>query len=130
MRGLLRPFWNQAFPIVRRKEEQAHGEYRTKRVILEIYDEMRRAMESGETYQTRLDPPPANGWTPPEIEEDKGTGGRGEGEKGRKRAVQAWRISSFDRKTRGRSPDCSIKSIEAVKVKREWPDCVAVARLR
>ncbi|MCI0393161.1 MAG: hypothetical protein MOB07_30895, partial [Acidobacteria bacterium] len=55
------------FPIVRRKDEQAHGEYRTKRVILEIYDEMRRAMESGAAYQTRLDPPPANGWAPPEL---------------------------------------------------------------
>ncbi len=55
------------FPIVRRKDEQAHGEYRTKRVILEIYDEMGRAMESGAAYQTRLDPPPANGWAPPEL---------------------------------------------------------------
>jgi hypothetical protein len=54
------------FPIVRRKDEQAHGEYRTKRIILEIYDEMWRAMESGAAYQTRLDPPPANGWIPPE----------------------------------------------------------------
>ncbi len=26
------------FPIVRRKDEKKHGEYRTKRVILEIYD--------------------------------------------------------------------------------------------
>ena len=30
------------FPIVRRKDEKEHGEYRTKRVILEIYDEMKR----------------------------------------------------------------------------------------
>ena len=48
------------FPIVRRKEEEAHGEYRTKRVILEIYDEMQRAKATGEPYQTRLDPPPAD----------------------------------------------------------------------
>ncbi len=34
------------FPIVRKHDEKAHGEYRTKRVILEIYDEMMRA--SGE----------------------------------------------------------------------------------
>ncbi len=59
------------FPIVRRKDEQAHGEYRTKRVILEIYDEMRRAMESGAAYQTRLDPPPANGWIPPEPQQEE-----------------------------------------------------------
>ena len=50
-------------PIVRRKEEAAHGEYRTKRVILELYDEM----GSGHLFQTRLDPPPARGWTPPEV---------------------------------------------------------------
>ncbi len=28
------------FPIVKRKDEAAHGEYRTKRVILEMYDQM------------------------------------------------------------------------------------------
>lgn len=48
------------FPIVRRKDEAAHGEYRTKRVILEIYDELQRAIESGSAYATRLDPPPAD----------------------------------------------------------------------
>jgi hypothetical protein len=30
----------ETFPIVRRKDEAAHGEYRTKRVILEMYDQM------------------------------------------------------------------------------------------
>ena len=50
----------ETFPIVKRKDEAAHGEYRTKRVILEIYDAMQRAMDSGEPYQTRLDPPPAD----------------------------------------------------------------------
>ncbi|HWQ34039.1 MAG TPA: DNA methyltransferase [Blastocatellia bacterium] len=59
------------FPIVRRKDEAQHGEYRTKRVILEIYDEMRRAMETGAAYQTRLDPPPANGWTPPALQQEE-----------------------------------------------------------
>ncbi len=39
-----------------RKDEQKYGEYRTKRVILEIYDEMKRAMEMGEVYRTRLEP--------------------------------------------------------------------------
>src|SRR5262249_4918624 len=57
----------RSFPIVKRKDIQRHGRLRTKRVILEIYDEMRRAMESSAAYQTRLDPPPANGWTPPEL---------------------------------------------------------------
>jgi N-6 DNA Methylase len=50
----------ETFPIVKRKDEQARGEYRTKRIILEIYDAMRRAIESGEPYQTRLNPPPAD----------------------------------------------------------------------
>ena len=50
----------ETFPIVKRKDEAAHGGYRTKRVILEIYDEMARAMETGTPYQTRLDPPPGD----------------------------------------------------------------------
>ena len=48
------------FPIVRRKDEEKHGEYRTKRVILEIYDEMQRATRTGRPYRTRLVPPPAD----------------------------------------------------------------------
>lgn len=55
------------FPIVKRKDEKEHGEYRTKRVILEIYDQMQQAIATGQPYQTLLDPPPANGWVPPEI---------------------------------------------------------------
>jgi len=50
----------ETFPIVKRRDEKLHGEYRTKRVILEIYDEMQKAIESGEPYQTQLDPPPAD----------------------------------------------------------------------
>lgn len=50
----------ETFPIVRKNDEKAHGEYRTKRVILEIYDEMAEAARSGKPYQTRLDPPPAD----------------------------------------------------------------------
>jgi len=48
------------FPIVKRKDQAAHGEYRTKRVILEIYDAMAEAALTGIPYQTRLDPPPAD----------------------------------------------------------------------
>ncbi len=50
----------ETFPIVKRKDEAAHGEYRAKRVILEIYDAMQRAVESGQPYQMLLDPPPAD----------------------------------------------------------------------
>ena len=47
------------FPIVRRKDEQRYsGDYRTKRVILEIYDAMQEPIRTGQPYQTRLDPPP------------------------------------------------------------------------
>lgn len=50
-----------SFPIVRRKDEARYdGVYRTKRVILEIYDAMQEAIRIGEPYQTRLDPPPAD----------------------------------------------------------------------
>jgi hypothetical protein len=49
-----------SFPIVRKNDEKAHGEYRTKRVILEIYDAMAEAAPTGKAYQTRLDPPPAD----------------------------------------------------------------------
>jgi hypothetical protein len=49
------------FPIVKRKDEAKwNGDYRTKRVILEIYDAMAEAMRAGVSYQTRLSPPPAD----------------------------------------------------------------------
>jgi hypothetical protein len=50
----------ETFPIVRKHDLKAHGEYRTKRVILEIYDAMGEAARTGKPYQTRLDPPPAD----------------------------------------------------------------------
>lgn len=48
------------FPIVKRKDEKVHGEYRTKRVILDIYDDMAQAIDTQQPYQTRLSPPPAD----------------------------------------------------------------------
>jgi hypothetical protein len=48
------------FPIVNRKDEAQWGDYRTKRVILEIYDAMTEAARTCIPYQTRLDPPPAD----------------------------------------------------------------------
>ncbi len=48
------------FPIVRRSDERSHGEYATKRLVLEIYDAMAQAIRSGEPYATILDPPPAH----------------------------------------------------------------------
>jgi hypothetical protein len=48
------------FPIVKRRDEEKWGEYRTKRIILEIYDAMAEAIRTGQPYQSRLDPPPAD----------------------------------------------------------------------
>ncbi len=50
----------ESFPIVQRRDMNAHGEYRTKRVILEIHDAMLHAQATGLPYPTRLDPPPAD----------------------------------------------------------------------
>jgi hypothetical protein len=48
------------FPIVRKHDEKAHGEYRTKRVILELYDALAESTRTATPYQTRLNPPPAD----------------------------------------------------------------------
>ena len=45
---------------VRRQDEKEHGEYRTKRLILERYDELAQATATGTAYQTVLDPAPAD----------------------------------------------------------------------
>ena len=50
----------ETFRVWKQNDEKEFGEYRTKRVILEVFDEMRRAMERGEAYRTRLAPPPAD----------------------------------------------------------------------
>lgn len=54
------------FPIVKRKDEARFGEFRTKRLILEIYDAMAKAAATGEPYRTVLDPPPGHGRRHPE----------------------------------------------------------------
>lgn len=51
----------ETFPIVKRKDVAAHGEYRTKRLILEVFDAMQHAIDTGTEYQTILDPPPGHG---------------------------------------------------------------------
>jgi hypothetical protein len=49
------------FPIVKRKDEAKHGGlYRTKETILQIYDALQESIRTGQPYQTRLDPPPAD----------------------------------------------------------------------
>ncbi|MGE0219268.1 Eco57I restriction-modification methylase domain-containing protein [Mycolicibacterium sp.] len=45
----------ETFPIVKRKDIAAHGEYRTKRMILEIYDAMAEAEATGLSYESPFD---------------------------------------------------------------------------
>ena len=52
---ILDTFW-----VIRQKDEKAHGEYRTKRVILERHAAMAQAITSGIPYTSPLDPPPAD----------------------------------------------------------------------
>lgn len=47
----------ETFPIVKRKDLAAHGEYRTKRLILEIYDQMAAAIATGNAYVSEFDQP-------------------------------------------------------------------------
>jgi hypothetical protein len=49
-----------SFLTVRKNDKKAHGDYRTKRVILDIYDDMAEAARTGTPYATRLDPAPAD----------------------------------------------------------------------
>jgi hypothetical protein len=51
----------ETFPIVKRKDIQQHGTFRTKDLILQIYDAMAEATRAGRPYQTILDPPPGHG---------------------------------------------------------------------
>ena len=45
------------FPVLERSEEQEHGEYRTKRVVLETYDALAAATAKGIPYESPLGPP-------------------------------------------------------------------------
>jgi hypothetical protein len=46
--------------VVRKGDEAQHGEYRTARVILEVYDRMADAARTGVPFVTLLDLPPAD----------------------------------------------------------------------
>lgn len=65
------------FPIVRDRDVKAHGEFRTKRVILEVYDELAEAIERGVPYETRLDPPPADSRVSHASREEPASSGAG-----------------------------------------------------
>lgn len=44
------------FPIVKRKDEAAHGEYRTRQTILQMYDAMQETISTGKVYESRVTP--------------------------------------------------------------------------
>ncbi|KXK62680.1 hypothetical protein AWW66_07105 [Micromonospora rosaria] len=60
------------FKVVRERDEKAYGEYRTKRMILEIFDAMQEATVTGVPYVTTLDPPPGAGIRHPARKEALG----------------------------------------------------------
>ena len=45
------------FPVLKQSEERVHGEYRTKRVVLETYDALESAASKGIPYESPLGPP-------------------------------------------------------------------------
>jgi hypothetical protein len=50
-----------SFFVVRKYEMRDHGEFRTRRLVLERYDAMSEAIRTGVPYRTPLDPPPGHG---------------------------------------------------------------------
>lgn len=62
--GLTRPEVEHvldSFFVVRKYEERDHGEFRTRRLVLEVYDAMAHSAATGTAYETVLDPPPGSG---------------------------------------------------------------------
>ncbi|GAB4367785.1 MAG: N-6 DNA methylase [Elainellaceae cyanobacterium] len=53
-------FVMETFAIIKRKNEQKHGFYRTRDRILDVYDLLTEAIRTGHSYKTVLDPPPAD----------------------------------------------------------------------
>jgi hypothetical protein len=51
----------ETFPIVKRRDIERHGAFRTKEAILRVYDSMADAESAGHPYQSILDPPPGQG---------------------------------------------------------------------
>lgn len=51
----------ESFTVMKKYEERDHGEFRTKRLVLEVYDAMAHAAATGTAYKTVLDPPPGEG---------------------------------------------------------------------
>ncbi len=50
----------ETFRILKNKDIQKYGDYRSKLIILHCYDAMQKAISSGEPYLSMVDPPPAH----------------------------------------------------------------------
>ena len=48
-------FIMETFPVVKKKDEKEFGEFRTKRLILEVYDRMAEAVRTGTPYRSPID---------------------------------------------------------------------------
>ena len=48
------------FPIIRSKDEEEYGQYRTKRKILDAYDDMQESVRTGKSRKMRMNPSPAD----------------------------------------------------------------------
>jgi hypothetical protein len=49
----------ETFPLLMKKDLESFGTYRTKDMLLEIYDSMANAIRTNVSYHTRLSPEPA-----------------------------------------------------------------------
>lgn len=49
------------FSIIKRRDIQHHGSFRTKELILELHEKIAEAISADRPYQTVLDPPPGHG---------------------------------------------------------------------
>ena len=57
----------ETFPIVKKRDIQQYGSYKTKETILKIYDAMAECIKNGASYESPLDPPPGYAIELPEL---------------------------------------------------------------
>ena len=53
-------FPGETFRVLKEKEIRKHGEYRTRRLVLEAWDRMQEAIDTSTEYVPMVDPPPAD----------------------------------------------------------------------
>jgi hypothetical protein len=60
MRHIINSLLSISEAVMKRKHKEMWDDYRTKPIFFEIDDAMQEFIRTGQLYQTRLDPPPAN----------------------------------------------------------------------